>query len=88
MPAHSRSPVRCCSSTSGRTLAPAPDVVQDFKAAAVHLLERFVQDTPQSVRKRESWARIVHLVYKTAAARGRYCCPSSARNMHLSPPCS
>ncbi|KAH9044893.1 ATP-dependent protease La [Lactarius deliciosus] len=42
-------------------LGPA-DVVQDFKAAAIRLLERFSQDTSQSARKRESWTRIAHLV--------------------------
>ncbi|KAH9177280.1 ATP-dependent protease La [Lactarius sanguifluus] len=41
---------------------PAADVVQDFKAAANRLLERFSQDTSQSARKRESWTRIAHLV--------------------------
>ncbi|KAH9056835.1 ATP-dependent protease La [Lactarius vividus] len=41
---------------------PAADVVQDFKAAAIRLLERFSQDTSQSARKRESWTRIAHLV--------------------------
>ncbi|KAH8987330.1 ATP-dependent protease La [Lactarius akahatsu] len=41
---------------------PATDVVQDFKAAAIRLLERFSQDTSQSARKRESWTRIAHLV--------------------------
>ncbi|KAI9435506.1 hypothetical protein H4582DRAFT_654075 [Lactarius indigo] len=41
---------------------PATDVVQDFKAAAIRLLERFSQDTSQSARKRESWSRIAHLV--------------------------
>ncbi|KAH9022788.1 ATP-dependent protease La [Lactarius pseudohatsudake] len=40
----------------------AADVVQDFKAAAIRLLERFSQDTSQSARKRESWTRIAHLV--------------------------
>lgn len=44
---------------------PAPDVVQDFKTAAVRLLERFAQDTSQSARKRESWTRIAHLVEET-----------------------
>ncbi|KAH9027501.1 ATP-dependent protease La [Lactarius deliciosus] len=42
--------------------SPAADVVQDFKAAAIRLLERFSQDTSQSARKRESWTRIAHLV--------------------------
>ncbi|KAH9039661.1 Lon protease C-terminal proteolytic domain-containing protein [Lactarius pseudohatsudake] len=41
---------------------PAADIVQDFKAAAIRLLERFSQDTSQSARKRESWTRIAHLV--------------------------
>ncbi|KAH9032853.1 hypothetical protein EDB85DRAFT_2145246 [Lactarius pseudohatsudake] len=43
---------------------PAADVVQDFKAAAIRLLERFSQDTSQSACKRESWTRIriAHLV--------------------------
>ena len=44
---------------------PAPDMVQDFKVAAIRLLERFAQDTSQSARKRESWARIVHVVDET-----------------------
>jgi len=44
---------------------PASDVVQDFKVAAVRLLERFAQDTSQSARKRESWARIAQLVEGT-----------------------
>jgi len=48
---------------------PAPDVVQDFKAAAVRLLERFAQDTSQSARKRESWARIAQLVDETEPER-------------------
>ncbi|KAH9039667.1 hypothetical protein EDB85DRAFT_266355, partial [Lactarius pseudohatsudake] len=43
-------------------LAPTADVVQDFKAAAIRLLERFSQDTSQSSRKCESWTRIAHLV--------------------------
>ncbi|KAH9012795.1 Lon protease C-terminal proteolytic domain-containing protein [Lactarius hengduanensis] len=38
------------------------EVVQDVKAAAIHLLERFSQDISQSSRKRESWTRIAHLV--------------------------
>ncbi|KAH9008059.1 ATP-dependent protease La [Lactarius hengduanensis] len=38
------------------------DPPQDFKAAAIHHLERFSQDTSQSARKRESWTRIAHLV--------------------------
>jgi ATP-dependent Lon protease len=41
---------------------PAVDIVQDFKAAAIRLLERFAQDTSQSARRRESWARIAHVV--------------------------
>ncbi len=41
---------------------PTADVVQDFKAAAIRLLERFAQDTTQSARKRESWSRIAQLV--------------------------
>ena len=44
---------------------PAPDIVQDFKAAAIRLLERFTRDTSQSARKRESWARIAHVVDET-----------------------
>lgn len=48
---------------------PAQDIVQDFKAAAVRLLERFAQDTAQSTRKRESWARIAHLVDETQSDR-------------------
>lgn len=44
---------------------PALDIVQDFKAAAIRLLERFAQDTSQSARKRESWARIAHVVDET-----------------------
>ncbi|KAH8976771.1 hypothetical protein EDB83DRAFT_2643500 [Lactarius deliciosus] len=40
----------------------AAEVVQDIKAATIHLLERFSQDTSQSARKRESWACIAHLV--------------------------
>ncbi|KAH9177268.1 hypothetical protein EDB89DRAFT_2226293 [Lactarius sanguifluus] len=46
---------------------PAADVVQDFKAAAIRLLERFSQDTSQSARKRESWARIAHLVEESGS---------------------
>ena len=41
---------------------PAADIVQDFKAAAIRLLERFAQDVSQAARKRESWARIAQLV--------------------------
>lgn len=53
-------------------LPPAADVVQDFKAAAIRLLERFAQDTSQPTHKRESWSRIARLVddselHKTAA---------------------
>ena len=48
---------------------PTPDVVQDFKAAAIRLLERFAQDTSQAARKRESWSRIAHLVDETEAHR-------------------
>ena len=44
---------------------PAPDIIQDFKAAAIRLLERFAQDTSQSARKRESWARIALVVDET-----------------------
>jgi hypothetical protein len=44
---------------------PAPDIVQDLKAAAIRLLERSAQDTSQSTRKRESWARIAHVVGET-----------------------
>jgi ATP-dependent Lon protease len=44
---------------------PAPDIVQDFKAAAIRLLERFAQDPSQSARKRESWARIALVVDET-----------------------
>jgi ATP-dependent Lon protease len=39
--------------------------VQDFKAAAIRLLERFAQDASQSARKRESWARIAQVVDET-----------------------
>ena len=48
---------------------PTPDVVQDFKAAAIRLLERFAQDASQSARKRESWSRIAHLVDETEPSR-------------------
>jgi len=44
---------------------PASDIVQDFKAAAIRLLERFARDSSQSARKRESWARIAHVVDET-----------------------
>src|SRR6266852_3305699 len=36
-----------------------------FQAAAIRLLEHFTQDTSQSARKRESWARIAHVVDET-----------------------
>ncbi|KAH9033490.1 hypothetical protein EDB85DRAFT_1890178 [Lactarius pseudohatsudake] len=39
---------------------PAADVIHDFNAAAIRLLERFSQVTSQSAR--ESWTRITHLV--------------------------
>ncbi|KAH9022784.1 ATP-dependent protease La [Lactarius pseudohatsudake] len=48
---------------------PAADVVQDFKAAAIRLLERFSQDTSQSARKRESWTRIAHESKKAGHTR-------------------
>lgn len=48
---------------------PAADVVQDFKAAAIRLLERFAQDTSQAARKRESWSRIAQLVDETEPQR-------------------
>jgi hypothetical protein len=48
---------------------PASDIVQDFKVAAVRLLERFAQDASQSVRKRESWTRIARLVDETESER-------------------
>ncbi|KAH9020040.1 hypothetical protein EDB85DRAFT_2153345 [Lactarius pseudohatsudake] len=41
---------------------PATDVVHNFNAAAIRLLEHFSQVTSQSARKRESWTRIAHLV--------------------------
>jgi len=44
---------------------PAPEIVQEFKAAAIRLLERFAQDTSQPARKRESWARIALVVDET-----------------------
>jgi hypothetical protein len=44
---------------------PASDIVQDFKAAAIRLLERFAQDASQSARKRENWARIALVVDET-----------------------
>ena len=44
---------------------PAPDIVQDSKAAAVRLLERLAQDTSQSGRKHESLAHIAHGVDET-----------------------
>ena len=43
----------------------AADIVQDFKAAAIRLLERFAQDVSQAARKRESWARIAQLVQES-----------------------
>ncbi|KAF8262462.1 Lon protease C-terminal proteolytic domain-containing protein [Lactarius quietus] len=43
--------------------------VDDFKAAAIRLLERFAQDTSQAARKRESWSRIAHLVDETEPRR-------------------
>ena len=43
----------------------APDIIQDFKAATIRLVERFAHDTLQSAHKRESWARIVHVVDET-----------------------
>ena len=46
-------------------LPPAPDIVQDFKATVIRLPERFAQDTSQSAHKRESWARITHVVDET-----------------------
>ncbi|KAH9029169.1 ATP-dependent protease La [Lactarius pseudohatsudake] len=48
---------------------PAADIVQDFKAAAIRLLERFSQDSSQSARKRESWTRIAHLVEESESQR-------------------
>lgn len=48
---------------------PPLDVVQDFKAAAIRLLERFAQDASQSARKRESWSRNAHLVDETEPSR-------------------
>jgi ATP-dependent Lon protease len=44
---------------------PALDIVQDFKAGAIRLLERYAQDASQSAHKRESWARIAHVVDET-----------------------
>ena len=44
---------------------PVADVVQDFKAAAIRLLERFAQDTSQAAHKRESWSRIAQLIDET-----------------------
>jgi ATP-dependent Lon protease len=41
---------------------PSPEVAQDFKAAAIRLLERLARDNSQSVRRRESWSRIAQLV--------------------------
>lgn len=48
---------------------PTTDTVQDFKAAAIRLLERFAQDTSQAARKRESWSRIAHLVDESEPQR-------------------
>jgi ATP-dependent Lon protease len=48
---------------------PAPDIVQDFKAAAARLLERFAQDNSLSARKRESWVRIAQFVDETEPER-------------------
>jgi len=48
---------------------PTLDVVQDFKAAAIRLLERFAQDASQSARKRESWSRNAQLVDETEPSR-------------------
>ncbi|KAI0282675.1 hypothetical protein BC826DRAFT_1110686 [Russula brevipes] len=41
------------------------DIVQDFKVATVHLLERFAQDAALSARKCESWVPIAGLVKET-----------------------
>jgi hypothetical protein len=66
---------------------PAPDIVQDFKAAAIRLLERFAQGTSQSTRKGESWARIAHVVDERNRIRQlRLRTPlflRSARNMRI-----
>jgi len=45
--------------------------VQDFKATAARLLERFVQDSsePLSGRKCESWARTAQFVDETELGR-------------------
>lgn len=48
---------------------PAPDIVHDFKTAAIRLSERFAQDASQSARKRESWVRIAQLVNETESER-------------------
>ncbi|KAF8487020.1 ATP-dependent protease La [Russula ochroleuca] len=48
---------------------PASDIVQEFKTAAIRLLERYAQDASQSVRKRESWARIAHVVDETGQSK-------------------
>jgi hypothetical protein len=39
--------------------------VQDFKVAAVHLLERFLQDPALLARKRKSWVPIAGLIEET-----------------------
>ncbi|KAI0302754.1 hypothetical protein BC826DRAFT_1101602 [Russula brevipes] len=44
---------------------PTHDIMQDFKAATVHLLERFAQDAALSARKHQSWAPIAGLVEET-----------------------
>jgi hypothetical protein len=49
---------------SGQSL-PALDIVQDFKAIAIRLLERFTRDTSQPARKHESWVHIAHVVDET-----------------------
>lgn len=46
-------------------LPPSPDVVQDFKVAAIRLLERLAQDDAQSTLKREGWSSIAQLVAGT-----------------------
>jgi hypothetical protein len=51
---------------------PAHDVVQDFKVATVHLLERFSQDPALLARKRKSWAPIAGLVEETEPEKA--CC--------------
>jgi hypothetical protein len=52
-------------SPSAAQSPPAPDIVQDFNATAIRLLERFAQDASDSARKRESWARIAHVADET-----------------------